>query len=86
MDYSCHNPFDSVAQLVEQRTFNPWVAGSSPARVIITDILKIFNKTLDKYPVLCYNISKNRRNINISSIFYISLEIKMNIKDSHAKT
>ena len=35
MDYSCHNPFDSVAQLVEQRTFNQWVAGSSPARVIL---------------------------------------------------
>lgn len=25
---------DSLAQLVEQRTFNPWVTGSSPVRVI----------------------------------------------------
>ena len=25
---------DSLAQLVEQRTFNPWVTGSNPVRVI----------------------------------------------------
>lgn len=25
---------DSIAQLGEQRTFNPWVAGSNPARVM----------------------------------------------------
>lgn len=26
---------DSLAQLVEQRTFNPWVTGSSPVRVMV---------------------------------------------------
>ena len=28
-------PYDSLAQLVEQLTFNQWVTGSSPVRVII---------------------------------------------------
>ena len=30
--------FGGLAQLVEQRTFNPWVSGSSPARVILENI------------------------------------------------
>ncbi len=28
--------YEPVAQLVEQRTFNPWVVGSSPAGLIFT--------------------------------------------------
>ena len=35
--------YDSIAQLVEQQTFNPWVAGSNPARVI--HLIKMKNLT-----------------------------------------
>ena len=32
-------PYDSVAQLVEQRTFNPWVGSSSLLRVTSTRVI-----------------------------------------------
>lgn len=32
---------DSLAQLVEQLTFNQWVTGSSPVRVIIAGLAEL---------------------------------------------
>ena len=33
--YICNSIFDSVAQLVEQKTLNLWVLGSSPSGVTV---------------------------------------------------
>ena len=41
---------DRLAQLVEQRIFNPWVKGSNP--LAVTTFFKI---ALDNWAILCYN-------------------------------
>ena len=37
---SRHSNFDSVAQLVEQYTFNVWVLGSNPNGITNTDVVE----------------------------------------------
>lgn len=46
---SSRAPYALLAQLVEQRTFNPWISGSSPEeRTIYGVVLKRFKRSVLK--------------------------------------
>jgi hypothetical protein len=47
--YICNSNFDSVAQLVEQKTLNLWVLGSSPSGVTFKAEKQLGNVSRERF-------------------------------------